>query len=1126
MDRDLLEALNDIGIGLERVAQALDARKGRQDRSSIEETLVSGEFEEKLTRIAEGVDQIKVKTDKILSNQETIIKLQKDQQGSKMGPMAISPTDSGVKDGITTIGLIAGSIIATGIAFKLLDGVNWKSILSVSISLPLMAFTYKKIGLSGMTPASALSISGVVGAMSLGVVGASKILSHMEEVSPSKLLTALALTGAFYVLLPMIGKMISSITRGGEMTMPNGQKVVMGAMSMAAMIGGLVTLPFLMATTALAISKASANLGDVKEISNTKLLTVIGISLAFGAASFGIAKFLSSMSGLGIMALGATVVALPHIMSQFALGVKESSGHLNDVTEVNIGKMPTILMIAASFGLMGFGIGSMVKSLSGASPASIATAMLLSPVVYGMMSYAIKESSKYLSEVDGSMTLQQGLTSIFISAMFVVLSYAIGPMVRGVRGATIKDVAMGAGSMVIMAGAVAAATEYLSKSDEISPMKVLGFTLLGLGLLAVSVPFSMTARLMSRVSLTDIVKGGVAIVGISGVIALSSRILSLGDYSEDKYPSLDWALGTGASVLGFGVSMVLLGALISTGVGAVVLGAGAAGILGVSSTIAAASHILAAGIYSEGKYPSMEWIKGVAASGSMFAGSMVLLGGIILTGVGAAALYAGNKGMVGISKTVVEVSGILNKGTYDSYPSLDWVDGVSNSILKIAGLLRKIGRVSSKEIGMMRHMVSSIIGIDSILTKGKFDTLLSSEWVDGVVDMSEKFLTLYKNSIKEMGMFDMIQMSIKMRMLSNIVVDTQQRIMEIPQGVVGDQNGVLSVIESYFRLMTDDRWSMIAPSYMIRRTVRDVVWMSSEIQKISPVGNSVFLMSGMVNVLESLSEFVSKIPGDDWSSRFRSLFRVFRELRTDTMSFFDGLRMNIQLNVIENITNRLSRISVVDIPVDMFSGLSTLFESFKGMSDNVMGMDDFTNISKQLDMVEDIMQRVQNMGRKNNVSFSFKGMFGGGGMSGFNESLGGIEMMVRSFDRLSKSMGSFANSMEKIQLDKLESIRTLSSNMVFFSMMDVEQFNRVMSGIEAKSGVFAGLIRDVNTSPAAGVISSGAISSGDQSGTTVVDMGEVVGRLDAAIGLLSQLVATVAPMKTHMMMKKDKQLTV
>jgi hypothetical protein len=52
--------------------------------------------------------------------------------------------------------------------------------------------------------------------------------------------------------------------------------------------------------------------------------------------------------------------------------------------------------------------------------------------------------------------------------------------------------------------------------------------------------------------MTPAVTGGLAVVGIAGVIALSSQLLALGTYKDGEYPGLKWALGVGLSLGAFG----------------------------------------------------------------------------------------------------------------------------------------------------------------------------------------------------------------------------------------------------------------------------------------------------------------------------------------------------------------------------------------------------------------------------------------------------------------------------------------------------------------------------------------------------------------------------------------------
>jgi DNA replication protein DnaD len=78
MDQKLLDALNNISIALEQLSESLDKSKSPV-KSDVGNSLQSGDFSKQLVEINEGIKSIKEDTKKILDNQETIIKLQKQQ---------------------------------------------------------------------------------------------------------------------------------------------------------------------------------------------------------------------------------------------------------------------------------------------------------------------------------------------------------------------------------------------------------------------------------------------------------------------------------------------------------------------------------------------------------------------------------------------------------------------------------------------------------------------------------------------------------------------------------------------------------------------------------------------------------------------------------------------------------------------------------------------------------------------------------------------------------------------------------------------------------------------------------------------------------------------------------------
>jgi len=75
MDKQLLDALNNLSESLEMIAQALD-KKGTSNTTTTN-ALQSGDFSKQLTEINVSLKSIKSDTTKILEKQNTILEMQK-----------------------------------------------------------------------------------------------------------------------------------------------------------------------------------------------------------------------------------------------------------------------------------------------------------------------------------------------------------------------------------------------------------------------------------------------------------------------------------------------------------------------------------------------------------------------------------------------------------------------------------------------------------------------------------------------------------------------------------------------------------------------------------------------------------------------------------------------------------------------------------------------------------------------------------------------------------------------------------------------------------------------------------------------------------------------------------------
>ena len=64
-----------------------------------------------------------------------------------------------IKSGVGTIMMIAGGVLAIGAAFSIIGKVDFGTVLSLSIALPLIAIAFEKIAqLKDLTPSSMVNI--------------------------------------------------------------------------------------------------------------------------------------------------------------------------------------------------------------------------------------------------------------------------------------------------------------------------------------------------------------------------------------------------------------------------------------------------------------------------------------------------------------------------------------------------------------------------------------------------------------------------------------------------------------------------------------------------------------------------------------------------------------------------------------------------------------------------------------------------------------------------------------------------------------------------------------------------------------------------------------------------------
>lgn len=718
MDQKLLAALSNLSEALEQISDALKESKG--NKSATTEALQGGNFISEIKQINVGIKQLQLDSKKILKNQETIIQLSKKASGDKKSDFETAGGDkkqeSNIKKGVGTILLIAVAVLAIGMAFKLVGGINFLSVIGLSIGILLVAKAFEKVAALRMSLKEAAVVSASLILMAFGITVSSWIMSKITPVSITQSLTAILIGVGFSAMAPAINKIITAFGGmgfGSIIKAAVGLVMVLPAIALgitlssfilrmitpisfnqaitAILIAGMFTvlsvsikrllsvfdgnsnlilavmfLPLILPAIALGIAMSSWVLRKITPITFSQAVSAILIGAMFTVIAFGLKKLLSAFGGNSILGLAAAILFLPSVMEAIADGIVRASSYLKKTEKVGWDQALSAIMIAAIFTVISFGLKNIVNAMDSIdNPLGI----LLVPLLLPAVAYAIQLSSNPLSKVT-IVGKDQFWTALGISGLFVVFALAlkiIGPAIDKIGvGSIIKIPLM----FTALSGAIWASSKILAKTTVMEDdflKKILKFSTV----LAISVAaMAGVTFLLNKVGFMNIMKGVLAIPVLAGAIMVASKILAFGNYKENSYPSLKWALGTGTSIAAFALGAAILGPMVF-GPQALIFLAGLAAVLGVATTVVAVSHILAKGNYKKG--PDLAWATSTTMIMGTFGKMTAILGIMPKSWV-----KDGSNAVKAVAQSIVDAAWIFNgaKAAFVGGPTKKWAEGV------------------------------------------------------------------------------------------------------------------------------------------------------------------------------------------------------------------------------------------------------------------------------------------------------------------------------------------------------------------------------------------------------------------------------------------------------------------
>lgn len=662
MDKKLLDALNNLSIALEEIANALNSKESA--KSDTANALKSGDVANKLELIDKGIKSLQEDNKKILKNQETLISLSKKETNKTeiFGEADENSNKNKIIKGAGIILLIAGAVLAIGMAFKIVGNVDFLSVVTIASAITLLSITFEKLSNSKLTFNRTLALSKSLLLMAGALVASSWIMLLTAPISIAQGLTLIFISSVFMALSH------------------NLDKIFLASLIFKKLNVSPIQLTKTLVSIAGALTASSWILKLIAPMSIAQGLTAIAIAGMFALVTYNLVDI-----GLGVLIfdkLNVNMLVLFETLVGIATAITVSSWILNGIMPISIGQALTAIAISAMFAVisltipfMAIGLGIMKKYVG---------SIYLIPILYTTIALAITASSLILS----------GMEILSPSTYSAIIGLSLSLSI----------------SSVVLALAFAAITK--------------------IG------------------NVTMFIEGALSLLIIAGTIAATSYILSLGKY--DKYPSFDWIMGVGISILAFGAAVGILGAIAMTGIGAVAMAAGTGVILGLAGTIYLTSIILDKGKYN--KYPNEKWIKGTSKSMVLFTETLSKMGlsGILLNAIGK--LFG--SGPVDIAKNILETDIILSKGAYKVYPNGEWSKNVGELIKTFALNMNEIGLsgIVLNAIGDFFgsgpvDIAENIVEVDEVISKGTYAIYPTAEWVDGITSAFNKFSTIRVGNI-------------------------------------------------------------------------------------------------------------------------------------------------------------------------------------------------------------------------------------------------------------------------------------------------------------------------------------------------------------------------------------------
>jgi hypothetical protein len=454
-----------------------------------------------------------------------------------------------------------------------------------------------------------IAVVAMVG-ISAAIVASAAMFTLIPTVSPAQLLTALAISVAFIpmsIAFSKIASILASVKGTKGATLPSGLSLSGSDNSGFMQLAGAALLS--MVGMSFAVAMSSWILQLVMPVSMAQVGTAFFIGLAMVGLAYGYAQVVKALanvkekrtgkvnSGDIFSMVGGSLIS----MVGMAVAVTMSSWIMQLIAPVSMAQVGTAFFIGLAMVGMAYGYAQVVKALAKVKDkrtGRVNTGDLFSMVGGALLSMvgmaAAVTMSSWIMQMIVPVSMDKLATAFAIGIVMIGAAFAYGLIAKATKRLKIKDLLMATAAIPLIAiGLTAAAWIFTFLPDTFKAPPVEWVLKSGLALVVFGLAFVAMTYTIAKLPLKDILMGVVGMAAVAVGILAVAWIFSILPDTFTEVP-IGWVLGSAVALIGFGVVVGIIGAIIMAtgGTGLAAIALGVVGMIIIAAGILAVAWIL------------------------------------------------------------------------------------------------------------------------------------------------------------------------------------------------------------------------------------------------------------------------------------------------------------------------------------------------------------------------------------------------------------------------------------------------------------------------------------------------------------------------------------------------------